>query len=132
MQDYRYDRVNSLAAHEAARQEIARKMAAFEAQHGPVETTPILATDKRIPYRISCPERKQQRLSDEAVKVRSRAKVNEERQQVHARNIERIQALANCQLNTKEIAKRTGLSASTVGKIIREIRDAKHAAPSPV
>ncbi len=132
MQDYRYDRVNSLASHEAARQEIARKMAAFEAQHGPIETTPILTTDKRIPYRISCPERKQQRLSDEAVKVRSRAKVNDERQQVHARNIERIQALANCQLNTKEIAKRTGLSASTVSKIIREIRDAKHATSSQV
>ena len=62
--------------------------------------------------------------------LRSRAKVNEERQQIHARNLERIEALAKCKLNTKAIAERTGLSVSTVGRIIREIRDAKHAASS--
>ena len=120
MQDYRYDRVNSLASHEAARQEIARKMAAFEAEHGPVETTPILTTDKRIPYRISCPEKRQQRLSDEAVKVRSRSKINEERKQIRAGNRERILALAQCKLSTKAIAERTGLSTTTVRTVIRE------------
>lgn len=120
MQDYRYDRVNSLASHEAARQEIARKMAAFEAEHGPVETTPILTTDKRIPYRISCPEKRQQRLSDEAVKVRSRAKINEERKRIRAGNRERILALAKCKLSTKAIAERTGLSTTTVRTVIRE------------
>lgn len=59
MQNYAYDRVNTLAAHEAARQEIARKMAAFEAANGPVKTLPIRTDDKRIPYRITCPEKKQ-------------------------------------------------------------------------
>jgi len=42
MHDYRYDRVNSLAAHEAARAELAAKMAEFERRHGPVQTLPIL------------------------------------------------------------------------------------------
>jgi len=31
MQEFKYDRVHTPAAHEAARQEIAQKMAAFEA-----------------------------------------------------------------------------------------------------
>ena len=114
---------SAIAQGDALRAEIAAKMAAFEAENGPIETLPILKHDRRESFRITCPERKQ-RLSDAAVKVRSRAKVNDERQQIHARNIERIQALANCQLNTKEIAKRTGLSVSTVSRLIREIRDA--------
>src|SRR3546814_9514454 len=53
MQEFKYDRVHTPAAHEAARQEIARKMAAFEAANGPVETLPIRTDDKRIPYRIT-------------------------------------------------------------------------------
>ncbi|MBU0792294.1 MAG: hypothetical protein KKC55_17805 [Gammaproteobacteria bacterium] len=123
MQDYRYDRVNSLASHEAARQEIARKMAAFEAEHGPVETTPILTTDKRIPYRISCPEKKQQQLSVMQTKERSRKKLNEERIKIAASNRERIKALSNCKLSIKAIAERTGLSVSLVQRAVRDIRN---------
>jgi len=59
MQEFKYDRVHTPAAHEAARLEIAQKMAAFEAANGPVETLPIRTDDKRIPYRITCPEKKQ-------------------------------------------------------------------------
>jgi len=59
MQEFKYDRVHTPAAHEAARLEIAQKMAAFEAAKGPVETQPIRVEDKRIPYRIICPEKKQ-------------------------------------------------------------------------
>ncbi len=59
MQEFKYDRVHTPAAHEAARQEIAQKMAAFEAAKGPVETQPIRTDEKRIPYRITCPEKNQ-------------------------------------------------------------------------
>ncbi len=59
MQEFKYDRAHTPAAHEAARQEIAQKMAAFETANGPVETLPIRTDDKRIPYRIACPEKKQ-------------------------------------------------------------------------
>lgn len=120
MQDYRYDRVNSLAAHEAARQEIARKMAAFEAEFGPVETLPILTTDKRIPFRITCPERKRQRMSDEAVKVSARGKVNAQRTQLRAANRERVMAVAGSTMGARAIAERTGLSITTVRSILKE------------
>ncbi len=59
MQEFKYDRVHTPAAHEAARQEIAQKMAAFEVANGPVKTLPIRVEEKLIPYRITCPEKKQ-------------------------------------------------------------------------
>ncbi|WP_312903772.1 winged helix-turn-helix transcriptional regulator [Stutzerimonas nitrititolerans] len=119
MQNYAYDRVNTLAAHEAARQEIARKMEEFEAEHGPVETLPILNHDKRIPFQITCPEKKRA-LSENQAKTRSRGKVNEARQQIRARNRERVMSLAGCRLTPKAIAERTGLSVTTVRSILKE------------
>lgn len=124
MQDYRYDRVNSLAAHEAARQDLAAKMAAFEAENGPVQTLPILTDDKRVPFRLSCPEKKQKQLSDTQAKERSRSKLNEDRIRVGAANRERILALSNCNLTTKAIAERTGLSINVVQRVFKEARDA--------
>lgn len=118
MQDYRYDRVNSLASHEAARQEIARKMAAFEAENGPVQTLPILNHDKRVPFQITCPERR--KLTREDQESKGRARVNEARQQVRAANRERVMALAGCRLTPKAIAERTGLSITTVRSILKE------------
>lgn len=50
MHDYRYDRVNSLAAHERARTELAAKMAEFERKHGPVVTLPIQVRDDSAAY----------------------------------------------------------------------------------
>lgn len=100
--------------------EIAALTEKWEIENGPVETLPIRTDDKRIPYRITCPEKKQQRLSDEAVKVRSRSKINEERKQIRAANRERVKALANCTLSAKAIAERTGLSISTVRSILKE------------
>lgn len=51
--------LSAIAQGDALRAEIAAKTAAFEALHGPVETLPSLNRDKRIPYRITCPEKKQ-------------------------------------------------------------------------
>jgi hypothetical protein len=50
MHDYRYDRVNSLAAHERARTELAAKMADYERKHGPVTTLPILVRGDSAAY----------------------------------------------------------------------------------
>lgn len=50
---------HAIAQGEALRAEIAAKVAAYEAEFGPVQTLPIRTDDKRVPYRISCPEKKQ-------------------------------------------------------------------------
>ncbi|WP_312141277.1 hypothetical protein [Stutzerimonas nitrititolerans] len=121
MQNYAYDRVNTLAAHEAARQEIARKMEEFEAEHGPVETLPIRVGDKVIPYRISCPEKKQA-LSENQAKTRSRSRNNTRNAQIRATNRERVLALAKCTLGAKSIAERTGISVTTVRSILKEAK----------
>lgn len=42
-----------------AQLDLAAKVAAWEAKNGPVQTLPIRTDDKRVPYRISCPEKKQ-------------------------------------------------------------------------
>jgi len=119
MQNYAYDRVNTLAAHEAARQEIARKMEKFEAEHGPVETLPIRVGDKVIPYRIACPEKKQA-MSENQAKARSRSRNNTRNAQIRATNRERVLALAKCTLGAKAIAERTGISVTTVRSILKE------------
>lgn len=114
MQDYRYDRVNSLAAHEAARQELAAKMAAYESQFGPVQTLPIRTDDKRVPYRISCPERRQ------AAMTKGRDKLNATRTAERQRNAERIEAMLKLGVSVKIICERTGLAMRTVRRIIAE------------
>ncbi|GEM_PF-515154 len=119
MQNYAYDRVNTLAAHEAARQEIARKMEEFEAENGPVETLPILNHDKRVPFRLTCPEKKQA-LSEAQAKTRSRTRNNSRNAQVRATNRERVLALAGCTLGARAIAERTGISVTTVRSILKE------------
>src|SRR5690606_40921028 len=57
----------AIAERESVRAEIAAKVAAYEAEHGSIETLPIRTDDKRMPYRISCPEKK---LSVEAAKAK--------------------------------------------------------------
>lgn len=111
---------SAISQGEALRAEIAAKVAAYVAERGPIQTLPILQHDKRLPFRVTCPERKQQRMSDEAVKVRSRGRVNEQRAQIRAANRERVKALANCTLSAKAIAERTGLSITTVRSILKE------------
>ena len=50
---------HAIAQGEALRAQIAAKVAVWEATNGPVQTLPIRTDDKRVPYRISCPEKKQ-------------------------------------------------------------------------
>lgn len=50
MHDFRYDRINSLAAHEAARSELAAQMAEYERRHGPVVTLPIQVRNDSAVY----------------------------------------------------------------------------------
>lgn len=121
MQNYAYDRVNTLAAHEAARQEIARKMEEFEAEHGPVETLPIRVGDKVLPYRITCPEKKAA-LTESQAKTRSRSRSNSRNAQIRAANRERVLSLAGCTLGARAIANRTGLSITTVRSILKEAK----------
>lgn len=59
MHDFKYDRIQTVEAQTASRKKLAEQMAAYEALNGPVVTLPIRSGDKAVPYRISCPERKQ-------------------------------------------------------------------------
>ena len=45
MFDNKYDRINTLASKEAARDQLAAAMAAYERKHGKVKTTPIMQRD---------------------------------------------------------------------------------------
>lgn len=73
MQDYRYDRIQTVEAQTAARKQLAEQMAAFEALNGPVETLPIRSGNKTVPYRINCPERKQAAQAKAGATRRARA-----------------------------------------------------------
>lgn len=50
---------HAIAQGELLRAQIAAKVAVWEATNGPVQTLPIRTDDKRVPYRISCQEKKQ-------------------------------------------------------------------------
>lgn len=114
---------SAISQGDALRAEIAAKIAAWEAENGSVQTLPILTDDKRVPFRLSCPEKKAQLTVSEA-KERSRAKANAQVTSVRAANRERILALSNCNLTTKAIAERTGLSIGVVQRVFKEARDA--------
>ena len=45
MFDNKYDRINTLASKDAARDQLAAAMADFESKHGPVKTLPIMQRD---------------------------------------------------------------------------------------
>lgn len=120
---------SAISQGDALRSEIAAKVAAWEAENGPVRTLPILTNDKRVPFRLSCPEKKQQQLSDTQAKERSRSKLNEDRVRIGAANRERILALSNSNLTTKAIAERTGLSIGVVQRVFKEARDAAEHPP---
>ena len=45
MFDNKYDRINTLASKDAARDQLAAAMADFEKKHGKVKTTPIMQRD---------------------------------------------------------------------------------------
>ena len=45
MHENKYDRINTLASKDAARDQLAAAMADFESKHGPVKTLPIMQRD---------------------------------------------------------------------------------------
>jgi hypothetical protein len=99
---------------DALRAEIAAKVAAYEAEFGSVQTLPIRADDKRVPYRISCPEKKQ------AAMTKGRDKLNATRTAERQRNSERIGAMLKLGVSVKIICERTGLAMRTVRRIMAE------------
>lgn len=121
MQEFKYDRVHTPAAHEAARQEIARKMAAFEAANGPVETLPIRTDDKRIPYRITCPEKK---ASDRQKAARTLRGRENPQIKIRAANVGKVRPYIGIGISQREIARLTDLSLPTVRSIRRELEGA--------
>ncbi|OOE15157.1 hypothetical protein BSR09_00710 [Stutzerimonas degradans] len=56
-----------------AQLDLSAKIAAYEAQFGPVKTLPIRTDDKRVPYRISCPEKKQANRAKAAATRKAKA-----------------------------------------------------------
>lgn len=110
---------SAISQGDALRAEIAAKTAAYEAAFGPVETLPILNHDKRVPFRLACPEKKQA-LSENQAKTRSRSRNNTRNAQIRANNRERVLALAKCTMGAKAIAERTGISVTTVRSILKE------------
>ena len=105
---------HAIAQGDALRAEIAAKVAAYEAEFGPVQTLPIRTDDKRVPYRISCPEKKQ------AAMTKGRDKLNAARTAERQRNGERIEAMLKLGVSVKIICERTGLALRTVRRIIAE------------
>jgi hypothetical protein len=104
----------SIEARRALSAEIEAKVAVWEAENGPVQTFPIHTDDKRVPYRISCPERK------EAAQSKARNKLVEHRSGNRKNNSERIAAMLHLGVPVAIICTRTGLSQRTVRRIIAE------------
>ncbi len=105
---------HAIAQGEALRAEIAAKVAAYEAEFGPVQTLPIRTDDKRVPYRISCPEKK------EAAKAKARQKMIEPRSAERKRNGERIGAMLKIGVPVRIIAERIGIAERSVRRILAE------------
>lgn len=78
MNDYRYDRVNSLAAHDAARKNLAALMAEYEQRNGPVVTTPIQirSGSARADVNARARERARRRQTPQAKRGTRQAKKN--------------------------------------------------------
>lgn len=112
------DRINTIAALDGLRTEIAAKVAAWEAENGPVETQPILKDNKRTPFRIVCPERRAIEQRKVSAGKGSHGAV------VRAQNVEKVRPFAGSDLTRREIAKRTGLCVPTVSGILKELGDA--------
>ncbi|WP_313338473.1 hypothetical protein [Stutzerimonas nitrititolerans] len=120
MQEFKYDRVHTPAAQEAARQEIARKMEAFEAEHGPVETLPIRIGDKVIPYVVSCPEKRAAQAPRRRARNAGLGK-GYAAKMMRANNIKRVREAMRPGMSASELARQVGLTRPTVASILREI-----------
>ncbi|TLX52773.1 hypothetical protein DN824_21945 [Stutzerimonas nosocomialis] len=103
---------SAIQRNDSARAQLAAQMAAWEAEHGPVETLPIHTEDKKPAFRITCPEKKaaQQKASQASAKAE------------RSRNAERIGAMLRLGVKVPTIAERTGLAQRSVRRIIKEER----------
>lgn len=120
MQEFKYDRVHTPAAQEAARQEIAAKVAAWEAEHGPVETLPIRIGDKVIPYVVSCPEKRAAQAPRRRARNAGLGK-GYAAKMMRANNIKRVREAMRPGMSASELARQVGLTRPTVASILREI-----------
>lgn len=105
---------HAIAQGELLRAQIAAKVAVWEATNGPVQTLPIRTDDKRVPYRISCPEKKQ------ADKDKARSKLVEQRSRERQRISERISAMLKIGVSPRIIAERIGIAERSVRRIMAE------------
>ncbi|MCQ4302253.1 hypothetical protein NAV11_20255 [Pseudomonas songnenensis] len=107
---------HAIAQGEALRAELdlSAKIAAYEAEFGPVQTLPIRTDDKRVPYRISCPEKKK------ADKDKARSKLVEQRSRERQRSSERISAMLKIGVSPRIIAERIGIAERSVRRIMAE------------
>lgn len=101
---------NAIRCNNILSAEIAALTEKWEAENGPVETLPIRTDDKKLPYRISCPEKREA----------GRKKINDKRTAERTRNGERIQAMLKLGVPVSIICERTGLSQRTVRRYIAE------------
>lgn len=120
MQEFKYDRVHTPAAQEAARQEIAAKVAAWEAENGPVETLPIRISDKVLPYVVSCPEKRAAQAPSRRARNAGLGKGSAAKM-MRANNIKRVREAMRPGMSASELARRVGLTRPTVASILREI-----------
>lgn len=96
--------ITSIQARDGLRQTLAAKMAAFEAECGPVQTLPIRIGDAPIPgFRIHCPDKPKA-----ALRVRVRKPASERKPRANMltkqQKIEAIRQLAAKGLRIEEIA----------------------------
>jgi len=114
------DRINTIAALDGLRAEIAAKVAAWEAENGPVETLPIRTGDKVIPYVVSCPEKRAAQAPRRRARNAGLGK-GYAAKMMRANNIKRVREAMRPGMSASELARQVGLTRPTVASILREI-----------
>lgn len=114
---------SAIAQGDALRAELglAAKTEAWEAENGPIETLPIHSHDKRLPYRITCPEKK---ASDRQKAARTLRGRTNPQIKIRAANVEKVRPYIGVGISQREIARLTDLSLPTVRSIRRELEGA--------
>ncbi len=108
------------------RSELASLMAAYEAEHGPVQTLPIICgTDKRIPFVIANPEKpKQVAASKQSPAIRQvDAKMIARNATRHAEakaRLEVIKAMALTGAKIREMAAATDIDPKSVMRLMKK------------
>lgn len=111
---------SAIAQGDALRAEIAAKVAAWEAEHGPIETLPIRISDKVLPYVVSCPEKRAAQAPRRPVRSAGPGKGSGAKM-IRANNIKRVREAMRPGMSASELARQVGLTRPTVASILREI-----------